>query len=202
MSSSGRKPAPSRSGRVVGAAFGVTLGLVGCSEPGTPDPSGITAEDLQQVQEEVARLEDRVATLEDQVSAMGSTDPADGSATPSDERTFFGDPGSFVGEEVTVRGRITELLASTDVASAFRIAGDTGDPVGVVSATPSPEVAAGDVVEVTGTAVEVASDTFEADFGIAADAVFGNPEAWLSGAEGQVALAAVRIEAAPAPAGD
>lgn len=45
----------------------------------------------------------------------------------------------------------------------------------------------------TGTAVEVDPDTFEADFGIAADELFPDPEAWLAQAEGEVAVAAIRI---------
>jgi hypothetical protein len=45
-------------------------------------------------------------------------------------------------------------------------------------------------------------DTFEADFGVAADALFDRPGTWLDGATGQVAVAAVRVEVVRSPAGD
>ena len=101
-----------------------------------------------------------------------------------------------------MRGEVEGLLASTDVASAFRIAGDGGGPVAVVSVTPPPELATGDVVDVSGTAVEVDRDTFEAEFGIAAAALLEDPDQWFADAEGQVTIAAVRIEVLPASAGD
>jgi hypothetical protein len=193
MSSSPRWSGRRRRGRAAGPVVAATLGLLACSGPADPGPSGITAEELQQVRDQVDDLEERVDTLEDELADVGPTQPTE-SAPPGAEGTFFGDPRAFVGREVTVRGEITELLAATDVAGAFRIAGIGGDPVAVVSATPAPDVAEGDVVEVAGTVVEVTRGTFEGDFGIAADAVFEDPGEWLSDAEGEVALAAVSIE--------
>jgi hypothetical protein len=86
-----------------------------------------------------------------------------------------------------------ELVVSTDVASVLRIAGETGAPLAVVTVTPAPEVALGDEVEVSGTVVDVDADTFEADFGIAADELFDDPQAWLAGAENEIAIAASSV---------
>lgn len=191
-----------RGGRTAGTVVAVGLALSGCSEPVVPEPSAVTAQDLERVRDEVADLEDRVAILEDRLAGDDSGGQEDESGSPDTGDSFFGDPASSVGRQVAVRGEVAGLLASTDVASAFRIAGDGGEPVAVVSVTPSPELATGDVVEVSGTAVEVDRDTFEADFGIAADALFEDPDAWFADAEGEVAIAADRIEVLQAPARD
>ncbi|WP_324277668.1 hypothetical protein [Blastococcus brunescens] len=189
-------------GRVAGAAVAAALALTGCGGGSVePAPSAVSAEDLEQVRDEVAALEDRVASLEDRLDDGDPADPPDEAGSPGTADTFFGDPEAAIGREVVVRGEVTELLAATDVASAFRITGDVGEPVAVVSVTPPPAVATGDVVEVSGSAVEVDPDSFEADFGIAADELFDDPEAWLTEADGQVAIAAVRIEVTQATAG-
>lgn len=206
MRSTGAGTGRARRGRTAAAAVAVALGLVACSEPVATETPGLTAEDLQEVRDEVADLEDRVATLEDRLVDSSPPEPVDEPVgepgEPAAEDTFFGDPGSSVGQQVTVRGEVAELLTSSQVASAFRIAGDVGEPVAVVSVTPPPEIATGDVVEVSGTAVEVDPGTFERDFGIAADELFDDPGAWFAGAEGRVAIAAVRIEVLQAAAGD
>ena len=108
----------------------------------------------------------------------------------------------FLGEQISVRGEVAEVLASTDVASVFRLAGEGGDPVPVISATPLRDLATGVVVEVSGRAVEVDPATFESDFGIAADALFDDPAAWFADAEGTVAVAADTVQPDPAPARD
>ncbi|MQA34404.1 hypothetical protein [Modestobacter roseus] len=195
----------------VAAAVLALAGATACSGPSVDDSPAAATADLQDVRDEVADLRDRVATLEDRVAGLqsppvedGTEEPADGTGDADDAAAvggFFADPRSAVGERVTVRGQVTEVLATTDVASAFRIAGDVGDAVAVVSATPSPDLTAGDEVEVTGGVVEVDAGTFETDFGIAVDQVFADPQAWLTDAEGEVALAAIGIELLPAPAG-
>lgn len=201
--------------RTVGMAVAVALGLTGCTGPTGTDSSVSSAEDVADVRDEVARLEDQLARLEDQLAGFEDRvgdleeptvdgDPDEPEVEPDPTAvgdTFFDDPASGLGEEVTVRGEIAGFIATTDVASAFRIGGESGEPVAVISATPPPEIARGDVVEVSGTAVEVDPDTFEADFGVAADALFDRPGTWLDGAEGQVAIAAVRIEPVLSPAG-
>ncbi|WP_164704556.1 hypothetical protein [Blastococcus litoris] len=209
MSSTRRRPTRIRRGPVAGVALVVTLGVAGCSGPAAVDPSALTAEDLDGIREQVDALEDRVTDVEDRLSALedppddgGPGGPGAEPGVPGGDDTFFGDPRSFLGQEIAVRGEVTEVLSSSDVASAFRVTGDVGEPVAVVSATPPPGVATGDLVEVTGTAVEVDPDTFEADFGIAADELFPSPETWLAQAEGEVAVAATRIEVGEAPAGD
>lgn len=216
MSSSADGTAPVRAGRTAAMAVAVALGLTGCTGPGGDDPPGPAVGDAADVRDEVAGLQDEVTRLEDQVERLedrvaGLEEPAvDGDPdAPEDEPdppgagdTFFDDPEALLGERVTVRGEVAQVLAATDVASAFRIAGETGEPVVVVSATPPPELARGDVVEVSGTAVEVDPDTFEADFGVAADALFDRPGTWPAGATGEVALAASGVEVVRSPAGD
>jgi hypothetical protein len=195
-----------RRGRTAGVAVAVALGLVACSDP-VADPSALTREDVDGIRGELDALGDRLATVEDRLSALEEGpdrdpgDRVDEPGSPDGEDTFFGAPRSFLGEEISVRGEVAELLASSDVASALRIAGEVGEPVAVVTVTPPPEVATGDVVEVAGTAVEVDPDTFEADFGIAADELFADPRAWLADADGQVAIAAIAIELV-GPTGD
>lgn len=223
MSSSADRAPRTRAGRTTGLAIALALGLTGCTGPASSGSPATAAEDVGDVRDEVAGLQDQVTRLEDQVAGLedrvvaleervggpeepavdGDPDgPGDEGGAPGPETTFFDDPASFLGDRVTVRGDVEQVLAATDVASALRIAGETGEPVVAVSATPPPEVARGDVVEVSGTAVEVDPDTFEADFGVAADALFDRPGTWLTGARGQVAVAAVRVEVISSPSGD
>ncbi len=200
MSSTRQPPAGAR-GRAAGRVVAFGLVLAACGNPAVPAPTGTTSDDLEQVREEVADLKDRVSTLEDRLVDVSPEKPVEqagekpGSA--DEEGAFFGAPSTSVGEEVTVRGKVVEFLAATEVASAFRIAGNVGEPIAVVSVTPPPDLAIGDAVEVSGAVVKIDPDTFEADFGIAADELFDDPEAWLGDAEGQIALAAGRIEAVP-----
>ncbi len=205
-----------------GMAVAVTLGLTGCSGPAEESPA-VAADDAAALREEVAGLRDEVTRLEDQVTGLedlvaaledrvsgpdgptvdGAPDEPQGAADPLGAgQIFFDDPESRLGQRVTVRGEIAQVLAATEVASAFRLAGQVGEPVAVVSATPPPEIARGDVVEVSGTAVEVDPATFEADFGVAPDALFDRPGSWLAGATGQVALAAVSLEVIRSVGGD
>jgi hypothetical protein len=79
------------------------------------------------------------------------------------------------------------------VGSAFRIAGDGGESaIPVISVNPVQGIDPDDVVRVTGTVVQVAQDTFEEDFGLAADELSDDPDAFFTEAEGGVALNASR----------
>ncbi|MGY2129762.1 hypothetical protein [Blastococcus sp. SYSU DS0617] len=214
-----RRGAPA--GALLATATATAIGLAACSGPSATEPTGATAAELTEVREELAGLRNRVATLEDRVGELqdslaegGEDEPVEepdapdgpdgeppGEAPPDPDRSFFGEPEAPLGEQVTVRGEVVDVLTSTPVASALRVAGEAGEPVVVVTVTPSPEIGTGDQVEVSGTVVDVDPDTFEADFGIAADELFDDPRAWLDDAEGQVAIAATRIETLPAPPG-
>ncbi|MDT0277105.1 hypothetical protein [Blastococcus goldschmidtiae] len=218
MNSPRRTAVVARRGGPAGVLLATVLGLAACSGPADTEPTATTAAELTEVREEVAGLRDRVATLEDRVGdlqdrlAEGGADepvgepdaPGDGppdGAPPESDPSFFGEPEAPLGEQVTVRGEVVELVASTSIASVLRVAGEAGEPVAVVTVTPSSDIGTGDEVEVSGTVLDVDPDTFEADFGIAADELFDDPQAWLDDAEGQIAIAATRIEAVPAPSG-
>ncbi len=182
-----------RAGRVVIAVAAAVVGMGGlaaCSDDSAgPEAGGVSAEDLQQFEDDLAGLEDRVGALEDGLGADGGV--ADGT---EDTVGFFDDTQSYVGQEVTVSGEVSEMVTTTDVGSAFRIAGESGDPIAVVMSTPSGELDANDVVRVTGTVVQVQRDTFEEDFGIAADELFDDADAWFEEEQGSIAISAERME--------
>ncbi len=111
-----------------------------------------------------------------------------------DSAAFFGDTESYVGQQVTVSAEVSELITTTDVGSALRIAGDEGEPTAVVSATPPPQLDQSDIVQVSGTVMTVQRDSFEAEFGVAADELFEGADAWFEEVEGQIAVSAQRME--------
>ena len=181
-----------RAGRAVTAVAALGLGLAGltaCGNSAGPEAGAATTEDLQGVEDQLAELEDRVGLLEDGAGAGGG-----GAETADDTDAFFGDAESYVGQQVTVSAEVSELVTTTDVGGAFRIAAQTGDPIAVVSATPPAQVDQDDVVRVSGTVMEVAQESFEEDFGLAADELFEDPDGWLEAEEGEIAISATEIE--------
>jgi hypothetical protein len=184
----------SRSGRGAGRTFAVVAaigvgvaGLTGCGDSAGPESGTVTTEDLQELEDRIAGLDDRIGVLED-VGAGG-----DGMADADDTEAFFGDPDAHLGQLVTISAEVSDLTATTDVGAAFRIAGESGDPIDVVSANPPPQLGQNDVVQVTGTVVQVQRDSFAQDFGVAADELFEDADAWFEGADGQVAVSASQI---------
>jgi hypothetical protein len=182
----------SRSGRGAGRTFAVVAaiglgvaGLTGCGDSAGPETGTVTTEDLQE-------LEDRVAGLDDRIGVLEGAD-GDGVADADDTEAFFGDPDAHLGQLVTISAEVSDLTATTDVGAAFRIAGESGDPIDVVSANPPPQLGQDDVVRVTGTVVQVQRDSFEQDFGVVADELFEDADAWFEGADGQVAVSASQI---------
>ncbi len=165
-------------------------GVSGCSESAGPEAGEVTAEDLQDLEDQVTELEDRIGVLED--GGPGDDGTVDGAADDTD--AFFGDAESYVGQQVTVSAEVSELVPTSDNGSAFRIAGESGDPIAVVSASPPPQLDQSDVVRVTGTAKQVNRDNFEEDFGVAADELFKDADAWFTEADGQIAISADEIE--------
>lgn len=180
-----------RTATVLAAAVLGMGGLAACSDDSAgPEAGGVTAEDLQQLEEDFAGLDERVGALEDGVGVDAAVDPV----AEDDTDALFTDGESLVGQEVTVSAEVSEMVTTTDVGSAFRIAGESGDPIAVVSASPVAEMDANDVVQVTGTVVQVQRDSFEQDFGIGADELFEDAEAWFAEEEGSVAISADSIE--------
>lgn len=183
----------SRGIRAVAASAAIVTGLTGlaaCSESAGPEQGAVTTEDLQELEDSVADLEARVAGLEGTPEATG-TAAGDGEDS-DDEALFGGDPSALVGQEVTVSAGVSDLVA--DDGSVFRIAGGFGEPVAVIYADPTTELALDDVVEVTGTVTVMQRDTFEEDFGVDPETFFDDADAWFADAEGEVAIAATDVE--------
>ena len=181
-----------RTATVLAAAVLGMGGLAACSDDSAgPEAGGVTADDLQSVEDQVAGLDERVGALED---GLGAEDTAVDPLAADDTDTLFGDGESLIGQEATVSAEVSEMITTTDVGSAFRIAGESGDPIAVVSASPPIEMDANDVVQVSGMVVQVQRDTFEEDFGIAADELFEDADGWFEEEEGSLAISADRIE--------
>ncbi|MGY1683136.1 hypothetical protein [Geodermatophilus sp. SYSU D01176] len=185
----GRRRAGRTAAALVAAAIGMG-GLAACGDSAGPEAGAVTTEDLQEIQDDLGALEERVGALED-----GLPDP-DAPVDPvvEDEAGVFEDAEALIGQEVTVSAAVSEVITSTDVGSAFRIGDGTGEPVAVVEAGPPAELEVDDVVRVSGTVVTVQRDTFEEDFGIAADELFDDADAFFADFEGEVAIAADRME--------
>lgn len=194
MSTSARRTAWSSrgAGRTAGMLLAAAIGMGGlaaCGDSAGPEAGAVTTEDLQQIEDDLGALEDRVGVLEDGTAGDGaSMDPV-----VEDESGLFEDAQALIGQEVTVSAAVSEVMTSTDVGSAFRIGADSGEAVAVLMASPE-QLDVDDVVRVSGTVVKVERDTFEQDFGIAADELFDDPDAFFSDFDGEVALAADRAE--------
>ncbi len=189
LATTGRRKAGRTATALAAAVLGMG-GLAACSDDSAgAEAGGVTAEDLQQFEDQLAGLDERVGALEEGVGVGG--DPI---AAGDDTEAFFGDNQSYVGQEVTISAEVSEMVTTTDVGSSLRIAGESGDPIAVVMASQPTELDANDVVRVSGTVVQVQRDTFEEDFGIAADELFEDADAWFQEEEGSVAIAADRIE--------
>ncbi|CCG02647.1 hypothetical protein [Blastococcus saxobsidens] len=191
-----------RAGRTAGAVIAAVVGMGGlaaCSDDSAgPEAGGVSVEDLQGVEDQVAGLDERIGALEEglgaDVGADVGADAVDPLGADDDTEAFFGDNESYVGQEVTVSAEVSEMVTTTDIGSSFRIAGESGDPIAVISASPPAEMDANDVVQVSGTVVQVQRDTFEEDFGLASDDLFEDADAFFEEEEGSIAISADRIE--------
>lgn len=190
-------PLPGRAVTAVMAAAVGLVGLTGCGDSSEgPEAGAVSVSDLQGVEDQVADLEDRVGALEDGADLPTDTEGVDEGVDQDvdDTGAFFSDTASYLGQQVTVSAEVTELATTTEVGGAFWIAGEGSEPIAVVSASPPPALDINDVAAVSGTVMEIRSDTFEQDFGVAADALFDDPEAWFEEMEGQIAISSDRIE--------
>jgi hypothetical protein len=166
-------------------------GLAACGDSAGPE-AGVTAEDLQQLEDDLGALEERVGVLEEPVA--GDEPLEDGAPAFEDEAGVFEDPEPLIGQEVTVSAEVSEVMTTGDVGAAYQIAGESGDPIGVIMATPPTELDTNDAVRVSGVVVRVQEDSFEEDFGVAADELFDDPDAFFTDFEGEIAIAADRME--------
>lgn len=168
-------------------------GVTACADSAGPEEGAVTAEDLQSVEDDLASLDERVGVLE---SGADSNSPDDGGNTRPGVGLddLLADPQAFLGQEVTVSGEINRLWTPVDTGAGFQIAGDTGDPITVLSADQTEQLDANDVVEVEGTVTAIRESTFEEDFGIAADELLEDPDGFFTDVEGQLGIAADRVE--------
>lgn len=160
-------------------------GLAACSESAGPERGEVTTEDLQSVEEDLGAMDERIGALEAEAEAgLGA----------EEEAGIWEDGESLVGQQGTVSAAVSEVVTMTDVGSAFRIAGESGESVAVISATPPASLEVDDLVQVSGTVVRIQRDTFEEDFGVAADDLFDDADAFFEEEEGNVAIAADQVE--------
>lgn len=171
---------PARTLATAAVAAVLGSGLTACSGSAEPEVGEVSIEDLHEVQDDLAILEDRVGTLE---GAELSTD-----GMSKDERA------DIIGQTVTVRGEVSELITTSEVGLVFRLAGKAVPSVAVLAFAPSHGPHADDVVEVSGTVQVLERDSFEDDFGIAEGDFFEDPDRFFSDAEGQVAISVTGVE--------
>lgn len=208
MHTGGDRLARRRGARAGGTATAVLTGAIGlaaltaCTEdPAGPAAGGQLAEEWRLLEEDLDSLAGRIGALEEPPRdaagppVVGDGDPAQGGTG------LFEDPAALTGQDVSVRAEVSEVLAVADVGAAFRVAGEDGGIVAVVTAIPPPAaLAVDDVVRVSGTVTAVEEETFEADFGIAAATLADDPAALLADIGG-TAIAADGVEVLQAPAG-
>lgn len=122
----------------------LTFGGVACVN----DEAGFDDTAFRDLANDVVDLERRVETLEGAEGAVGE---------PFDENAFFNDPLGFIGQQVTVRGLITQVISS----AAFQMTreGAGGTPILVVSSG-QPGAAVGQLVRVTGDVREFGVEAF------------------------------------------
>lgn len=172
-----------RPARLVGGlALASGLVLTGCSDSAGPEAGAVTTSDLQRVEEQIGGLEDRLGELEGGAVAGGDSAAAtDGEA-------------DIVGQEATVSAEVSEVLTSNDTGSAFRIGGESGPPVAVLSGSAPEGLDANDTVRITGTVQRIMRESFEQDFGLAEDDLFDDVDGFFDEFEGQLAISATEIE--------
>jgi len=186
------RPTGRRAAAAVVAVLGVG-GLGGCGQDEAA-PGGVTAEQLQDVRDDVATLSERVDELEAARSSAPATAGETSAPATTTSTTTAPAPTFTAGEDVSLGGEVTRLISTTAVGSAFRLATGEGATVTVISPTPVADLDAGDVVRVSGVATLVQDSSFERDFGIAADVLLDDPDAFLTDQAGQLAVAADRVQ--------
>ena len=198
---------PSRAA-AAGAALVVGLsGLAACGDSAGPEAGAVTTEDLQGLEEQVGALEERLGVLEEgSATSAGAADSAAGSATDNasgggaalpagQESPLFTDPASLVGQQVTVSAAVMEVLPTAQAGAAFTIGGQGEDEaIPVISVDGATQVQVDDVVQVSGTVVQVDQQQFQQDFGVAADELFSDAEAFFTDNAGDVALDAGQVQ--------
>lgn len=178
-----------RRSRIAAVPVAAVLGLAGltaCGDSAGPEQGEVTTEDLQQLQDQIGALEDRMAVYE------GAPVGAGGAPVAADD--FWSNEESLIGQQVTVSAAVSDIVTSTDVSSAFRIAGQSGESIPVITTGSAPSLQVDDLVRITGTVTEIQRDTFEEDFGVAEDELFDDPDAFFDGEDGRIAISTGEVE--------
>lgn len=194
-----RNPHSSTTRRAAATAAAVlTLGILsGCGDT-QGDLDATLPDDVEALSEDLGTLGDRVTALEDRLAEMEGGTPF-GEEFVVEGAAVLTDPTAFLGEEVTVAAQVSELYDTTDAGVAFRIAGDVGEQLAVVSTDVPDELLHNDIVRVTGTVMMVEEGEFEQNFGVAADELFNNAVNFFVDADGKPAVAAESVEVVQAP---
>lgn len=186
-----------RAGRTVAAVLATAVGVGGlaaCGDDPAGSETGPAGTEVQALEERLTGVEDRLGALEGRVGVLEDAPPAEEQPEEGEaggnEPGVLGDGEALIGQGVMVSGEVTAPVTVADVGASFRIAGDSGEPIVVVMATQPTELQVDDTVEVTGTVVRIEEDSFEIDFGIAADQLFGDPAAFFADYGGEVAISA------------
>ena len=170
--------------RIAAVPVAAVLGLASltaCSDSAGPEQGEVTTEDLQQLEDQIGALEERVAKYE-------------GGAAVATEDEFWSNTESLIGQQGTISAAVSEVMTSTDMGSAFRIAGESGDSIPVIATGSSSNLQVDDLVRVSGTVMQIQRDTFEEDFGVAEDELFDDPDAFFEAEEGNVAISTGEVE--------
>ena len=173
-----------RPARLVGGlALASGLVLTGCSDSAGPEAGAVTTSDLQRMEEQIGGLEDRIGALEGGAVAGGTAGAATGEEQPD-----------IIGQEATISAEVSEVITSNSTGSAFRIGGESGPSVAVLSGSAPEGLDANDTVRITGTVQRITRESFEQDFGLAEDELFDDVDGFFEEFEGQPAIAATEIE--------
>ena len=171
------------------AIAALAIGTAACeSDSAGPEAGEVTTSDIQDLEEQIGAFDERLGALEEEVAAGGEDVAAGG------DEAQAGAEEDVVGQEVTVSAEVTELITSGDVGSAFRIGGESGPSVAILSTTPPEGLEVDDVVQISGTVQLVNRDSFEDDFGVAETDLFDDPDTFFDEEEGQPAIAATSVE--------
>lgn len=169
-------------------------GLTACSELADPDRNVVTIADLQEVRDDLGRLDERVTAIEEE----GPFDARAGSGADIDDSAGavegFGEDAEWLeGQQVTVRGQVTEVLARGDAGTALVLERRRGEPLPVVTNGRVRGLQVDDVVKAAGIITMVQRDAFEEQFGVMVDDVFSDPGSFFDVNEGEIALAATSV---------
>lgn len=182
-----------------GAALVVgLLGLAACGGSAGPEAGAVTTEDLQGLEEQAGALEERLGALEEGSAPGSAADNASGGGaalSAGQESPLFTDPASLVGQQVTVSAAVMQVLSTAKTGAAFTIGGQGEDEaIPVMPVDGATQVQVDDVVQVSGTVVQVDQQQFQQDFGVAADELFSDADAFFTDNAGDVAIDAGQVQ--------